>query len=97
MQDKLAHWKRALFVGACVSLFAPAGLISQQLQPGQVPPRPGGRGGPTVVSPDVSSERRVTFRLYAPNATKVTVNGEWPKGNGIAMTKDEAGVWSVVT
>jgi hypothetical protein len=38
-------------------------------------PAPGGRGrgqGPQVpvfTSPDVSAERRVTFRLYAPDAT----------------------------
>jgi enterochelin esterase family protein len=32
----------------------------------------GGRGGPTVVSPEVSADRRVTFRVLAPNAQKVT-------------------------
>src|SRR5262249_36399560 len=59
----------------------------------------GARAGapPTVVSPDIASDRRVTFRLFAPNATKVTVNGEFQGGNGLAMTKDAAGMWSVLT
>jgi 1,4-alpha-glucan branching enzyme len=44
-----------------------------------------------------SSDRRVTFRLYAPNAASVMVNGEWQGGNRLAMTKDDAGMWSLVT
>jgi enterochelin esterase family protein len=50
-----------------------------------------------VVSPEVSSDRHVTFRVYAPNANTVTVNGEWSVGNSIEMTKAADGIWSVVT
>ena len=32
----------------------------------------GGRGGPTVVSPELSADRSVTFRVLAPSAQKVT-------------------------
>ena len=32
----------------------------------------GGRGGPAVVSPEVSADGNVTFRVLAPDATKVT-------------------------
>ena len=38
--------------------------------------RGGGRGGPAVVSPQIESDRRVTFRLLAPNASTVTVGGD---------------------
>lgn len=38
--------------------------------------RGGGRGGPAVVSPQIESDRRVTFRVLAPNATTVTVGGD---------------------
>jgi enterochelin esterase family protein len=45
----------------------------------QAPPAPqgrgGGRGGPAVVSPQIEADRRVTFRIRAPNATSVTVGG----------------------
>jgi enterochelin esterase-like enzyme len=58
---------------------------------GQAP----GRGQqPPVKSPEVSADRRVTFRLRAPNAKEVIVTG----GAGrLPMQKDEQGVWSVTT
>jgi enterochelin esterase-like enzyme len=49
---------------------------------------------PQPVSPEVHADRSVTFRVRAPNATNVAVNGEWGGGNK-DMTKDENGNWSV--
>ena len=46
-----------------------------------------------IVSPDVQPDRRVTFRLKAPQAGDVTVAGQGFSGN-VAMVKDENGVWS---
>ena len=48
-------------------------------------------------SPEILSDNRVTFRLLAPKASEVLVNGEWPGGRGMRMTKDATGVWSVTT
>jgi enterochelin esterase-like enzyme len=49
---------------------------------------------PRIVSPEVHSDRRVTFRLRAPNAKEVMVSGQvTPKP--APLTKDEQGVWSV--
>jgi enterochelin esterase family protein len=57
-----------------------------------------GRGATARVnSPEVLPDNRVTFRLRAPNAAAVLVNGDWPGGRGLRMTKDAAGVWSVTT
>lgn len=47
----------------------------------------------SVVSPELESDRHVTFRLRATNATEVTVSGQFQKG-AIPMKKDDAGVWS---
>lgn len=47
----------------------------------------------TVVSPEVLSDHRVTFRLYAPKAAEVTVGGDF--GPSAKMTKDDKGIWSV--
>lgn len=48
-----------------------------------------------IQSPEVKADKTVTFRLRAPKATEVLLNGEWKGGGKIAMTKDEQGVWSV--
>ena len=45
-------------------------------------------------SPEIHPDRTVTFRLLAPKATEVTLNGSWDNGTDLKMTKDEAGVWS---
>jgi enterochelin esterase-like enzyme len=50
----------------------------------------------SLQSPEVSSDRHVTFRIFAPKASDVTLTGDWlgatppPK-----LSKDERGVWSV--
>src|SRR2546430_2542476 len=50
-----------------------------------------------LISPDVHSDRRVTFRVYAPKATDVSVSGDWMAvGAKAAMSKEgDGGVWSV--
>jgi enterochelin esterase-like enzyme len=65
------------------------------------PAAPQGRGagpqGPAVVSPEVLTDRRVTFRLLAPQAQDVSLRGSDIPGNGrgSAMTKGAEGVWEV--
>jgi enterochelin esterase-like enzyme len=69
----------------------------------QEPPAttPGTRGGQApaakVVSPEVLADGRVTLRLLAPKAAEVLVQGNWPGGRGLAMTKAASGLWSVTT
>ena len=59
----------------------------------------GGRGGlgAGVRSVEIAPDSRVTFRLHAPNANEVLLNGNWPGGRGMKMTKDASGVWSITT
>jgi enterochelin esterase family protein len=45
-------------------------------------------------SPEVSSDNKVTFRLSAPNATTVLLEGSWLGATDLPMTKDDNGVWS---
>ena len=52
------------------------------------------RGGPQFASPEVGADRRVTLRLFAPNAKSVTANGELD-GKPHPLTKADNGVWSV--
>ncbi len=49
----------------------------------------------TQVSPEAHSDKRVTFRIYAPKATDVALRGDWMEGPGtVKLEKDEKGVWS---
>lgn len=48
-----------------------------------------------IVSPEVSSDHRVTFRFKAPNAQAVVVSLEGAKP--LAMQKGDKGIWSVTT
>lgn len=51
----------------------------------------------TVKSPELLPGGRITFRLMAPKASQVLVQGDWPGGADVAMTKDAAGLWTVTT
>lgn len=55
------------------------------------------QGPPPLVSPEILPDGRVTFRLLAPEATAVSVTGDWPGGiesTTTPMVKDDKGVWS---
>jgi len=64
------------------------------------PPAPGGAQAPTITSPEVRADRRVTFRVLAPSAQRVELRspGDIPGigGRGVALpqlTKGSDGVW----
>ena len=49
-----------------------------------------------LVSPEVQSDRRVTFLVRAPKAAEVSLFGDWMlPGKLQSMTRDDQGVWSV--
>ncbi|MCH5237363.1 MAG: esterase [Muribaculaceae bacterium] len=68
-------------------------------------------GGSQIVSPEINPDNTVTFRLFAPNAKKVQVTGDFlpmqkkqvpglgeVEEPGVAdLTKDDNGVWSFTT
>lgn len=49
---------------------------------------------PPVRSPEIAADRTVTFRLRAPKATEVFVQGQWKNGRA-AMAKGTNDTWSV--
>lgn len=60
-------------------------------------PRFRGFGGPRVTSPEVSEDRRITFRILAPKAEAVRLTGSDIPGNfqGAEMTKDTNDIWQI--
>lgn len=89
-----------LFVPFAI-LLVPATLLAQQSPGtnavGTGPGSPYGLAHASVRSPEVQADGRVTFRLVAPRAAEVQLQGDWPGGRDVAMTKDAAGLWSVTT
>lgn len=75
----------------CIALFA-------QEPAATTPGTAGGQARAAKVrSPEVLPDGRVTFRLLAPKATEVLLQGNWEGGRGLAMNKDNSGLWSVTT
>src|SRR5687768_10590234 len=62
--------------GFVASAQSPTPAQATQAPAAPVSGRGGGRGGPTVVSPQIETDGRVTFRVVAPNATTITVAGD---------------------
>lgn len=72
--------------------------------PSQPPAAPAGRGGqpqaPQFVSPEITADRRITFRLHAPDAASVTLRGSdipAPARADLKFGKGENGVWEATT
>jgi enterochelin esterase family protein len=56
-------------------------------------------GNAPIISPEIHANNSVTFRLNAPNASKVAIAGDWIKSEGFAspavdMHKGDDGVWT---
>ena len=50
-----------------------------------------------VVSPEIHPDNSVTFRLFAPNCSEVTISGSWMQGWGARepLVKNDTGLWSL--
>jgi enterochelin esterase family protein len=80
---------KAVLMGTLAVLLAiSAAALFGQAPPAQAPQRR------ALVSPEIQSDHRVTFRLAAPKASEVVLNGDWEAENNVAMKKDDRGVWS---
>lgn len=88
---------------ACCALSFALAILTPGIAGAQsaVPPPPPGLMGdsahPRAISPEILPDKRVIFRLFAPRASAVAVNGDWEGGSDLPMTKDAQGVWSVTT
>jgi enterochelin esterase-like enzyme len=72
-----------------IQTFAFASLVGLHALAAQTP------APPPILSPEVSADRRVTFRFEAPNAKEVLVALEGAERQ--PMQKDEKGIWTLTT
>jgi enterochelin esterase family protein len=84
--------------GTAFAQTSPAGNAPPTPEPPAVWSKPAESPNDSLVSPEVAADGRVTFRLYAPEAKRVTIRVNSDFGQGpFDFTKDEKGVWSVTT
>jgi enterochelin esterase family protein len=82
-------------LGVVIGLLLLDSVVSSQAAaqpPGRQPTQ-----NDTLVSPEVQADRRVTFRIYAPKASEVTLRGDWMGAGPLKLEKNQQGVWSVTT
>lgn len=92
MKIELASFAFALMFSS-VMLAQPASTIPTEHNLQQV-------SGP--ISPEVHSDGTVTFRFFSPNAAGVSLDADYPMGDGYragkkttSLTKDDKGLWSI--
>jgi enterochelin esterase family protein len=87
--------KTIISVSIIVMLIVLALATTSPAQEAAERPRFRGPRGPQVVSPEVSTDRHITFRILAPNAKAVRLSGGDIPGNyrGAEMKKGDNGVW----
>jgi len=90
---------KAPIVGTLAAILLSTSVWAQAPAPaqgGERGARGRGQAGPAVVSPEVSADRRITFRILAPQAQQVRMNAsDIPNlGQAATLTKGEGGVWS---
>jgi enterochelin esterase-like enzyme len=84
--------RSAVLTSVTVFALAASSAAQQAERPRFRPPR-----GPQVTSPEVGEDGRVTFRVLAPKAEAVQLQGSDIPDNpqGMPMTKGEEGVWEL--
>ena len=76
---------------AFVGLLLAASLAGNAQFPGYKP-----TPGDTLKSIRISADKKVTFSIYAPKASEVTVSGDFQQTYGaLKLQKDQIGIWSV--
>ena len=90
MKTEMSMMANRFFVPVLLNTIV-VGLAAAAQPPANPAPR---RSQVSAQSPQVLADGRVTFRLRAPKAGEVAVNGQWPNGH-TTMAKDGNDVWSV--
>ena len=59
--------------------------------------RPQFRTPPRIISPEILPDNKVSFRVYAKDATKITVSGEWQDGPNSteALVRNDTGLFTL--
>jgi enterochelin esterase-like enzyme len=88
--------KTIVSLALCFTAYLPV-WSQEAARPVTPPARPVFRMPSIIVSPELLPDNKVTFRLMAPQATNVTISGEWMAGFGTSETlaKNDTGLWTI--
>jgi enterochelin esterase-like enzyme len=81
------------FVLLCITI---SSMAQEPVRPAAAPAAPPAFRMPArIISPEILPDNKVTFRVYAKNAQKITVSGEWQTGPGGAeeLVKNDTGLF----
>ena len=86
----------SVFVTFVTIFFAISALAQEPARPAAAPAaRPAFRMPPRIISPELLPDNKVTFRVYAKDALKVSVSGEWQSGFGATenLVRNDTGLF----
>ncbi len=80
-----------------VTILSGSAVFAQDRPAAAPAARPAFRMPPRIISPEIQPDNKVTFKLYAKEAQKVTVSGEWQAGFGAAetMQRNDTGLFTL--
>ena len=91
------HFMRSLRRRSSLQIAAQSIMALALIAPAAFAQGRGGAQAPQVTSPEVMPDRKIAFRIYAPQAQAVRLNAGDIQGLGqnTALTKAENGVWEI--
>src|SRR5512135_321895 len=97
MQNNMKRSINTLFVTFVTFFIIAVTANGQEPARPAAPARPSFRMPARIVSAEVLPDNKVTFRLYAKDASKVTVSGEWQTGFGASenLARNDTGLFSI--
>lgn len=75
-----------------ILVFLMSSMSAQQISPGRN----------QIISPEINSDKTITFRINAPDASKISISGDWMRSEGFRrasqeMKKGDDGIWTLTT
>jgi enterochelin esterase-like enzyme len=97
MLNKKSNLMKKVYAGFCISIFSLSVLAQNPQAPAAAQaPSPSQRSA--ITSPQILPDNRVIFRLFAPKATEVTLNGDWMAADvNEPLVKNDSGLWTYTT
>jgi len=99
MMKKNITFKIVTIVTNFVLLIMTISVMAQEpARPAAAPAAPAAfRTPPRIISPEILPDNKVTFRIYAKDAQKITISGEWQAGPGAAenLVRNDTGLFSL--